>query len=61
VGGRPPGSNELWERLSFAFFTGPATFEVVFETEEGEDVVGVMQRNGMRWQLVRLRLPDTQT
>lgn len=52
--------NVLWERLSFAFFTGPATFEAVFETEDGEEVVGVMQLNGMRWQLVRLRLPDSQ-
>ena len=50
----------LSQRLSFAFFTGPATFEAVFETEEGEDVVVVMQLNGLRWQLVRLRLPDSQ-
>ena len=49
----------LWEHLSFAFFTGPTTFEALFETEDGEDVVGVMQLNGMRWQLVRLRLPDS--
>jgi hypothetical protein len=49
----------LWEHLSFAFFTGPTTFEALFETEEGEDVVGVMQLNGMRWQLVRLRLPNS--
>lgn len=52
--------NVLWEHLSFAFFTGPATFEAVFEAEDGEEVVGVMQLNGMRWQLVRLRLPDNQ-
>jgi hypothetical protein len=50
----------LSRRLSFAFFTGPATFEAVFETEEGEDVVAVMRLNGLRWQLVRLRLPDSQ-
>jgi outer membrane murein-binding lipoprotein Lpp len=51
---------DLSERLSFAFFTGPAAFEAVFETEEGDDVAAVMQLNGLRWQLVRLRLPDSQ-
>lgn len=58
---RTPGEGSaLWEHLSFAFFTGPATFEAVFETKGGEKVVGVMQLNGIRWQLVRLRLPDSQ-
>lgn len=61
-GGQSNGRDRgLSERLSFAFFTGPATFEAVFETEEGEDVVGVMQLNGLRWQLVRLRLPQVAT
>jgi hypothetical protein len=48
-----------WQRLSYAFFTGPATFEAVFEVGRDDDVVGVMQLNGLRWQLVRLHLPDS--
>lgn len=50
--------NVLWDRLSFAFFTGPATFEAVLETDSGEEVVCEMQLNGMHWQLTRLRLPQ---
>ncbi len=50
--------SKLWERVAFAFFTGPATFEAVFKTEEDEDVVCVMRLNGMHWQLIRLRLPS---
>lgn len=57
-GQRPRVHEALREHLSFAFFSGPGTFEAVFETEKGDQVVAVMQLNGMRWQLVRLRLPD---
>jgi hypothetical protein len=59
-GGTPNDHNTFGEHLSFAFFTGPFTFEAVFENEKGEDVIAMMRLNDMRWQLVRLRLPDIQ-
>lgn len=57
-GGHPDRREGILDHLSFAFFTGPATFEAEFEAESGKEIVAVMQLNGVRWQLVRLHLPE---
>lgn len=51
-------AQDLRERVSWAFFSGPAAFDVVLEDDEGREVVAELQLQGLRWRLVRLRFPD---
>ena len=55
-----PPAAETFEVSHDALIGQPLASLFTLETEDGEDVIGVMQLNGVRWQLVRLRLPDKQ-
>jgi hypothetical protein len=55
---RQGAAEELRERVSWAFFTGPTAFNMVLETDDGREVVAEMHLQGVRWRLVRLRFPE---